>query len=109
MYESEEELVLQTVRMSRVSDRDLTTQDSIAVREQGGLATEANYERSGFATKLSENRLACCLHSTYYKRPYILLIHEACYKYRECSTVFYCGHEENMHEACGRAKGCDRV
>ena len=28
--------------MSRVSDRDLTTQDSIARKEQGGLATEAN-------------------------------------------------------------------
>ena len=27
--------------MSRVSDRDVTTQDSI-VREQGGLATEVN-------------------------------------------------------------------
>ena len=29
-------------RMSRVSDRDLTTQDSIAKEGQGGLATEAN-------------------------------------------------------------------
>ena len=28
--------------VSRVSDRDLTTQDSIARKEQGGLATEAN-------------------------------------------------------------------
>ena len=28
--------------VSRVSDRDLTTQDSITEREQGGLATEAN-------------------------------------------------------------------
>ena len=27
----------------------------------------------------------------------------------ECSVVFYCGHEVNMHEACGRVKGCDRV
>ena len=23
----------------------------------------------------------------------------------ECSVLFYCGHEENMHEACGRVKG----
>ena len=28
--------------LSRVSDRDLTTQDSMMKREQGGLATEAN-------------------------------------------------------------------
>ena len=32
------------------------------------------------------------------------------YKYMECSILFYCGHEENMHKACGRVKGfCDRV
>ena len=72
-----------TSMVSRVSDRDLTTQDSIAEGEQGGLATEANLERSGFATKLSENRLACCLHTIYYKRPYILLYMRCFYKYME--------------------------
>ena len=66
-------------------------------------------ERSGFATKLSENRLACCLHTIYYKRLYILLYMRRIYKYMECSTVFYYRHEVNMHEACGRVKGCDRV
>ena len=66
-------------------------------------------ERRKFATKLSENRLACCLHTIYYKCPYILLYMRCFYKYMECSSLFYCGHEVNMHEACGRAKGCDRV
>ena len=66
--------------------------------------------REGSQLNLSENRLACCLHTIYYKHLYILLYMRLFYKYMECSTGFYCGHEENMHEACGRVKGsCDRV
>ena len=37
-------------------------------------------EWSGFATKLSKNRLACCLHTIYYKRLYILLYMRHFYK-----------------------------
>ena len=62
-------------------------------------------KRRGLQLKLSENRLACCLHTTYYKRPYILQYMRRFYKYMEHSVLFYCGHEENMHEACGRVKG----
>ena len=66
--------------------------------------------RGGSQLKLSENRLACCLQTIYYKRLYIPLYMRCFYKYMEGSVLFYCGHEENMHEACGRVKGsCDRV
>ena len=66
--------------------------------------------RGGSQLKLSENRLACCLHTIYYKRLYILLYMRHFYKYMERSILFYCGHEDNMRKACGRVKGsCDRV
>ena len=68
-------------------------------------------QRRGSQLKLSKNRLACCLHTIYYKRLYILMYVWHIYKYMECSILFYCGHEENMHEACVGQRvlvtGCD--
>ena len=67
--------------------------------------------RRGLQLKLSKNRLACCLHTIYYKRLYILMYVWHIYKYMECSILFYCGHEENMHKACVGQRvlvtGCD--
>ena len=65
-----------------------------------GLPLRRTRMEGRFATKLSKNRLACCLHTIYYKRLYILLYMRHFYKYMECSILFYCRHEENMHEAC---------
>ena len=59
--------------MSRVSDRDITTQDSMMRESKVGLPPRRTDMREGSQLKLSKNRLACCLHTIYYKRPYILL------------------------------------
>ena len=94
--------------MSRVSDRDVTTQDSMVKIDKVDLPPRRTERR--FTTKAVREQTSLLLAYHLLQASLYTTIHEAFYKYIEGSTLFYCGHEENMHEACGRVKGfCDRV